>query len=328
MPPLLLETIAILGGFAFLVWGADRFVLGASALARNFGVSPLLIGLTIVGFGTSAPEMLVSAVASTQGAAGLCIGNALGSNITNVALVLGAAAVVSPLEIHSKVIRRELPVLLLVMAGAFALMWDGDLVRTDGVVLLLALTGMIGWVVREGIMEGNAGSGDALGEEMDDEIPTDMPTPVAFFWVIFGLGVLLASSDRLVWGATSVAHHFGVDDLLIGLTVVAFGTSLPEMAASIAASRRDEDDIAIGNVVGSNMFNMLGVLALPGIIAPGRFNPSVLQRDFPMMMGSTLLLLVLARGFRGEGRLGRVHGLILLAVFGGYVYYLFTQRAG
>lgn len=327
-PPLVLEAFAIVGGIAFLVWGADRFVLGASALANNMGVSPLLIGLTIVGFGTSAPEMLVSAVAASQGASGLSIGNAIGSNITNIALVLGAAAVISPMEVHSKVIRRELPVLILVSGATLALLWDGDLGRADGVVLLLALVAMISWVVREGIVEGSAGSDDALGAEMADEIPKDMSTGIALFWVAFGLAVLMAASDRLVWGATAVAQFFEVPDRVIGLTVVALGTSLPELAASIAAARRDEDDIAIGNVVGSNLFNLLGVLALPGVIAPGPFDASVLTADFPMMIGITVLLLVLARGFRNQRSLTRPHGVLLLMLFVAYYVYLFSQQQG
>jgi cation:H+ antiporter len=310
------------------VWGADRFVLGASALANNMGVSPLLIGLTIVGFGTSAPEMLVSAVAASQGSSGIAIGNAVGSNITNAALVLGASALVGPLAVHSKVIRRELPVLLLVSLGAYALMWDRHLGRADGIVLLLCLIGMVSWVVREARMEGSEVSPDALSVEMEDEIPRDMSTPVALFWVVFGLAILMASSDRLVWGATGVARHFNVPDLLIGLTVVAVGTSLPELAASVAASRRGEDDIAIGNVVGSNIFNLLGVLALPGIIAPGGFDEAVLRFDFPVMIGLTVLVLVLARGFRNERRLTRAHGALLVACFVAYNVYLFTQHAG
>ncbi|MBK6809322.1 MAG: calcium/sodium antiporter [Sandaracinaceae bacterium] len=327
-PPLVLEGLSILGGIAFLVWGADRFVLGASALANNMGVSPLLIGLTIVGFGTSAPEMLVSAVAASQGSSGIAIGNAVGSNITNAALVLGASALVGPLAVHSKVIRRELPVLLLVSLGAYALMWDRHLGRGDGIALLLCLIGMVSWVVREARMEGSEVSPDALSVEMEDEIPRDMSTPVALFWVVFGLAILMASSDRLVWGATGVARHFNVPDLLIGLTVVAVGTSLPELAASVAASRRGEDDIAIGNVVGSNIFNLLGVLALPGIIAPGGFDEAVLRFDFPVMIGLTVLVLVLARGFRNERRLTRAHGALLVACFVAYNVYLFTQHAG
>ncbi len=328
LPPLALEGLAILGGIAFLVWGADRFVTGASALASNLGVPPLLIGLTIVGFGTSAPEMLVSAVAASQGAAGLSIGNAVGSNITNVALVLGASALAAPLAVHSKIIRRELPVLLLVCLGAYALMWDGHLGRPDGVVLLLCLAGMVAWVVREGVIDARAGEDDTLGAEVAGEIPKGMSTARALFWVVVGLFTLLASSDRLVWGATGVAHFFGVPDLLIGLTVVAVGTSLPELAASVAASRRDEDDIAIGNVVGSNIFNLLGVLALPGLISPGSFPVSLLRFDFPVMIGLTVLVLLLARGFRGERQLTRVHGALLLGAFVAYNVILFTQQVG
>lgn len=317
-------SLAILGGFIALVWGADRFVIGAAATARNFGVSPLVIGLTIVGFGTSAPEMLVAAMAAAMGNPGLGIGNAIGSNITNVAFVLGVTALVAPLAVHSKLIRREIPILICTMAVAYVLMWHDDtLDRMDGLLLIIGMFAMIGWVVREGMAEG--ADGDALSEEFDQEVPSDMPTPKAIGWFVIGLLVLLGSSRLLVWGATEVARSFGVSELVIGLTIVAFGTSLPELAASVMAALKDEHDIAVGNIVGSNMFNLLGVLALPGIIAPGAFERAVVVRDFPIMFGITVLLLVLVRGFGEKGRLGRPSGVVLVASFIAYLVLLYFQ---
>lgn len=319
-----MPALAILGGFVALVWGADRFVIGAAATARNFGVSPLVIGLTIVGFGTSAPEMLVAAMAAVMGNPGLGIGNALGSNITNVAFVLGVTALVAPLVVHSKLIRREIPILICTMAVAYVLMWhDNTLDFMDGLLLIIGMFAMIGWIVREGMAEGS--ESDALSEEFDQEVPSDMPTIKAVGWFTLGLVVLLGSSRLLVWGATEVARDFGVSELIIGLTVVAFGTSLPELAASVMAALKDEHDIAVGNIIGSNMFNLLGVLALPGIIAPGRFDSAVVTRDFPIMFGVTVLLLVLVRGFGEKGRLGRPAGVVLVTCYFAYMGLLYTQ---
>ncbi|NOY89575.1 MAG: calcium/sodium antiporter [Deltaproteobacteria bacterium] len=312
--------IAVLSGFVALVWGADRFVMGAAGMAKNFGLSPLLIGLTIVAFGTSAPEMLVSSMAAFTGNPGLGVGNAIGSNITNIGLVLGAAALVRPLTVHSRIIRREVPVLLLTMTVAYGLIaWDGQLGRLDGALLIGGLFLMLGWVVREGLQ----GKGDEFGAQVEDELPPDVSTPKALLWFAVGLVVLLGSSRMLVWGAVVIARHFGVTDNVIGLTVVAFGTSLPELAASIAAARRDEHDIAVGNVIGSNMFNLLGVLSLPGLIRPGPVAPEVLTRDFPAMFAVTLLALFFARGFHKKGVLTRVEGGLLVASFCGYICWLY-----
>lgn len=330
---LALQLLAIVGGFGFLVWGADRFVMGAAGLANNLGVSPLIIGLTIVGFGTSAPEMLVSGVASWNGSPGLSVGNALGSNITNIALVLGVSALISPMTVQSKVVRRELPLLIFVMLFASVLILDGELGMTDGAALLFGLAGMMGWVIREGIVQGRMSEArltmeDALSDEMEDEIPTDLSNRKATFWIVFGLGILLASSESLVWGATGLARDMGVDELFIGLTVVALGTSLPELAASVAAARRNEHDIALGNVVGSNMFNTLGVLAIPGLLAPHELDPAILRRDVPMMVGTTVLLFAMAGGLGGSKRLGRGRGTLLVALFVGYVGWLAYETMG
>jgi len=297
-------------------------VLGAAALARNLGVSPLVIGLTIVGFGTSAPEMLVSSMASFSGNPGLGIGNAIGSNITNVALVLGVTSLLRPLRVHSKILRRELPVLLLTMVAAYVLMWhDNRLDLVDGLMLLGGMFLMVGWVVREGLAE--SGSDDALVDEFAEEVPLGMSSLVAIGWFALGLLALLGGSKLLVWGAVEVATYFGVPELIIGLTIVAIGTSLPELAASITAAMRGEDDIAVGNIVGSNMFNLLGVLALPGVIAPGPFEDAVVERDFPAMFLVTIGLLVMARGFGERGRLDRIEGGVLTLCFVGYLAMLF-----
>lgn len=318
--------LAILGGFLFLVWGADRFVVGAAATARNLGVSPLIVGLTIVGFGTSAPEMLVSAVAAWQGNPGLAVGNAIGSNITNIALILGLTALMTPLAINSKLLRRELPILTGTMLAGLLLLLDGELSRLDGALLLLGLGVMVVWMVRSGLADRNH---DALGTEFSEEIPSDMPMSLALFWVVVGLLVLLASSRLLVWGAVGIAQHFGVSDLVIGLTIVALGTSLPELAASIASALKGEPDIAVGNVIGSNMFNLLAVLGIPGLLHPLAIGQEVLSRDYPVMIGLTLLFFAMAYGIRGPGRINRLEGAVLLACYLGYQTLLyFSTRAG
>lgn len=308
---LLLPPAAVLGGFVALLWGADRFVLGAAATARNLGVSPLIVGLTIVGFGTSAPELLVSGIAAHRGAASLSIGNALGSNITNVALVLGVTALVAPLPVSREVVGRQLPALLAVMVGASALLLDGELGVGDGALLLAGLALTLGWVVWRGVVGRHA---PELGE-----VPSGLSTPKALGWVAVGLVLLLGSSELLVWGAKSVAAEVGVSEGVIGLTVVAFGTSLPELAATLVAARRSEHDIAVGNVVGSNMFNLLGVLGLPGVIAPSRCEPGFLNLDAPVMIGVTTLLWILARFCRPYGRLSRAQGALLLTCYLGYI---------
>ncbi len=318
---MLLDIAAILIGFIFLVWGADRFVTGAASLARGLGVSPMLIGLTIVGFGTSAPEILVSAMAAIQGNSGLAIGNALGSNIANIGLILGVTAVISPLSVHSRTLRREYPILLIVTLGTTLLMLDGDLGRLDGSILLLGLVLLLYGMVRLGR---RGTSDDPLELEMEAEMPEEMPPGRAGLLFASGLIMLLISSRILVWGAVNIATMLGVSDLVIGLTIVALGTSLPELAASIVSVLKQEHDIAIGNVIGSNMYNLLAVLAAPGLLAPGPFASIVISRDILMMIGLTLALFVMGYGFRGKnGRINRIEGGILLLAFAGYQTLLF-----
>ncbi len=297
--------------------------MGASATARNFGVSPLIIGLTIVGFGTSAPEMLVAGVASSEGNPGLAIGNALGSNITNIALVLGVTALVTALTVASETVRREIPILLAVSLLAYWLMSDGVLSFVDGVLLIGGMITMIVLVVRLGIKSSD--TGDPAEADFNEEIPEGMPMGKAIFWTVLGIVVLLASSKILVWGSVNIAQAFGVSDLVIGLTIVAIGTSMPELMASVMSALKNEHDLAIGNIIGSNMFNLLGVMALPGLIAPGAFDPDVLTRDFPWMIALTLALFVMAYGFRGPGKISRWEGAILLLAYIGYMVWLYQS---
>ncbi len=318
---MLMAWLAIIGGFALLMWSAERFVLGGSALARNLGVSPLIIGMVVMGFGTSLPEMLVSGIAAANGNPALGIGNAIGSNIANIGLVLGITALIVPLSVSSGTLRREYPVLFAVMLLAGILLWDGGLSRMDGVILFSGFFLVMGWMIWQG-MNGRKDSKDPLVIELETEIPTDMSTGIAVMWGLLGLVILIASSRLLVWGAVEVAHSFGVSDLIIGLTIVAIGTSLPELAASVMSALKGEDDMAVGNVLGSNMFNLLAVLALPGLILPSELDSAVLERDFLVMIGLTIALFVMAYGFRGPGRINRIEGALLLAAFVAYMAWL------
>ena len=319
-----MELLAIAGGFVLLTWSADRFVVGASALAYNLNVSPLIIGLTIVSLGTSAPEILVSAVASLQGNGGLAIGNALGSNIINIALILGVTALIVPLKVHSSIVRREMPVLIGVMLLGLVLLFDGSLGQFDGIVLLSGMALMLLWMTHIGIKEKS--SHDPISEEFADEVPTNLSMSRAGFWIVVGGLCLLGSSKLLVWGAVAIAHTMGVSDLVIGLTIVAMGTSLPELAASVMSALKNEHDIAIGNVIGSNIFNLLAVLGLPGLINPGPFDAIVLTRDYPVMLGLTVLFFIMAYGFRGPGRINRFEGALLVLAFVGYQTLLYFSE--
>lgn len=319
---LLTSSLAIVAGFALLVWGADRFVMGASATARNLGVSPLVIGLTIVGFGTSAPEMLVSAIAAWAGNPDLGIGNAVGSNITNVGLVIGVTALIAPLRVHSETLKREFPLLFLVMLIALALLLDSEMSRFDGIVLMAGMAALIYWMVSLGLRQRRDGP-DPMSSEYSDEIPEHMPMWHAILWLVVGMVILLGSSRLLVWGAVNVAQWFGISDLVIGLTIVAIGTSLPELAASVMSALKNEHDIAIGNVLGSNMFNLLAVLGMPGLIHPGATPPELLNRDFPIMILLTVGLFAVSYGFKKPGQVTRIEGAVLLVGYLGYLGLLY-----
>ncbi|MGB1836053.1 MAG: calcium/sodium antiporter [Marinobacter adhaerens] len=314
---MLMAIGAIIAGLILLVWSADKFVEGSATTASHFGMPPLLIGMVVVGFGTSAPEMAVSALAASQGNPGLALGNAYGSNITNIALILGITALLAPIAVHSQVMRKELPILILVTGFAGWQLWDGDLSRMDAIGLMLAFVVLIGWSIYQGLRQPD----DALATEMTEEVNA-MPVRKAILWLVVGLLLLIISSRILVWGAVDLATTFGISDLVIGLTIVAVGTSLPELASSIIAARKGEHDLALGNILGSNLFNTLAVVGIAGLIAPMPVAPEVLTRDFPVMAALTLVLFAMCYGFRGPGRINRFEGSALLLAFVAYTVYL------
>lgn len=309
---MLISIAQLLGGFILLVWGADRLVAGASALARNLGVSPLIIGLTIVAFGTSAPELVVSGVAAYRGNPGLAVGNAIGSNIANIGLILGVTAIVYPLRVESETLKREYPLLMLIMVASFIMAADLVFNKTEGWLLLTGLVALVIWMVRFGLRRG---TDDPLAEEFDAEIPRDMPTAKAVLWLTVGLIILPLSSSFLVDGAVFIARSLHVSEAVIGLTIIALGTSLPEMAAALTSALRQEDDLAIGNVIGSNMFNILGVLGIAAVVNPVGVDVLILKRDFPIMFLFTVLLFFMAYGINGPGRINRRSGFLLLSMF-------------
>ncbi|MCP3672891.1 MAG: calcium/sodium antiporter [Gammaproteobacteria bacterium] len=317
---MLLNFALIFIGIALLVWSADRFTDAASAIARNFGVSPLIVGLTIVALGSSAPEIFVSVTASLGNSPGLAIGNAIGSNIANIALVLGITALVAPLEVDSYILRREFPLLFAVSFVAGVGISDLYLNFIDGVILVSGMFVYLFWLIRLGLRSKN--TNDLMLEEMVEELPEVMPNKKAYFWLIVGLVILPISSQILVNGATGIALSFGVSDFTIGLTIVALGTSLPELAASVAGVLKGEHELAIGNVIGSNIFNLLIVLGLAGIIRPTPIHASVLYSDYLLMMFLTFVMFIMAYGFKGPGRISRLEGGVLFAI---YVGFLVTQ---
>ena len=318
---MIVALLAIIFGLALLVWSADRFVEGSASTAGHFGMPPLLIGMVIVGFGTSAPEMVVSSIAASQGNPGIALGNAYGSNITNIALILGLTALISPIVVHSQVLRQELPILTGVTFLAAWQLWDGEISRVDALVLFGVFAVVMGWTIWQGLRK----KSDALGSEIEEELVVHaMPISRAVFWLVIGLVLLIVSSRILVWGAVEIARGFGVSDLIIGLTILAVGTSMPELAASIIAIRKGEHDIALGNILGSNLFNTLAVVGIAGFIHPMTVGPEVFSRDILVMTVLTVSLFIFGYGFRGLGRINRFEGAALLACYVAYTAYLIS----
>lgn len=316
----------VLEVFLFVIWlavlsfAADRFVYGAAAMAKNFGISPMVIGLTIVAMGSSAPEIVVSATASFNGNINTAIGNAIGSNITNIALVLGLTALLKPLIIASSTLKREMPVLLLFSLLATYMLSDLILSRVEGIILITCFFAVIGALVW---MSFNLDSGDPLIAETESEIPSNVPNGKAIFWLISGLILLPLSAGFMVDSAVIIAKTLGLSDLIIGLTIVAIGTSLPELAASVAGVLKNEDDMALGNIIGSNIFNILAVMAMPGLIAPGIIDESAAHRDVYVMLGLNVLLILLSFTYKGLRRINRYEGFALVACFIAYQIVLF-----
>jgi len=305
---LLLQITAIFLGFAGLIWSADRFVAGAASFAKTLGMSTMMIGLTIVSLGTSAPEVIVALSASLEGSGEMALGNALGSNLANIGLVLAVTAIIAPIPIAKSMFRLEAPFLIVITAILAAMLYDGELTLSDSLILLAAIPAFL-------ILVAKVGTGPTEEEEIESHPP--LKAAALFF---FGLALLILSSEVLVWGAKGVALSMGVSELVIGLTIVAVGTSLPELAASIASALKGHHDIALGNVIGSNIFNIMAVISVPGLIAPLAVSQDVLSRDYPAMALLTGLLIVLCAVSLGRKapKLGRAVGFLLLALYIGY----------
>lgn len=315
---MILELLAILGGIVLLLWSADKFVEGSASIAKFYNIPSLIIGMVIIGFGTSAPELIVSSLAALQGNSGLALGNAYGSNITNIALILGLCSVIKPIDVHSGVLKKELPVLLISTIMVFFLIKDGELNRLDATFMVVTFLLLLGWSIWEGTKSKN----DAFGMEVEQELKDQIKLGPSIFWTILGLTLLIVSSRFLVWGAVGIAKYFGVNDLLIGLTVVAIGTSLPELASSIVAAKKGEHDLALGNIIGSNLFNTLLVVGISVFIKPIKVPLEIINRDFPVMIGVTILLFLFGFGFKGQGRINRIEGSVFLLIFVAYTIYL------
>lgn len=326
---MLLAIVAVIVGLAVLVWSADKFVDGAVGVAEFCGMSTLLIGMVVVGFGTSAPELTVSVISASQGNPELALGNAYGSNIANIALILGATALISPILMQRSVLRGDLPILLAVSVLSIILVWDGSVARWNGILLLIVFTAAMAYSIRRELKKAKLEKSESLSGNDDSAEPKKVSLGKSIFWLVLGLVLLVVSSRALVWGAVEIARALGVSDLLIGLTIVAIGTSLPELASSIAAARKGENDLALGNIIGSNLFNTLAVVGLAAIVSPmDAIEKAVAYRDMPLMIALTVALIVLGFRRKGDGRLNRIAGAILLAVYVGYLALLIVQAKG
>ena len=318
---MLLAFIAVVVGLVLLIWSAEKFIDGAAATSRWLGLSPLLIGMLVIGFGTSAPEMMVSVLAAMQGNPGLAVGNAYGSNIANIGLVLGITAIITPLAFSSNVRRKELPWLIGATLLTLVLLADRELAVIDGLILLFGL-GVILWQLLVNARDPDS-ENDALSEELND-IP-DMNNAKSLFWLTIGLIILLISAQILVYSAVNIAKMFGVSELIIGLTIIAIGTSLPELAATVGSALKGHPEIAIGNVVGSNILNILGVLAVPALLGTVQLNYVALWRDAGMMTALTMMLALFAYGINSRAVITRFEGAVMLAAWIGYNLLLFHQ---
>ncbi len=306
---MLFDIVIICLGFVGLIWGADKFVYGASAFARNVGIPPLVIGLTIVAFGTSAPEIFSSAASALEDEPELAIGNAIGSNIFNIGVALAVALIIKPLTPPPSLLHKELPALMLVSITCAVLLLDYQLAAMDALILIVLITFFVYRLFR-------SRKHSTLPSEDEEEIPANVSTPKAAFWLLFGLLLLIVSAEYLVESAISVADFLGVSSGIIGLTLVALGTSLPELAATVTCALRGHHALAIGNIIGSNIMNILVVLPFPGLLAPGPFNPQLLQRDISAMMVLTILLVLFCYpAIRQQKPIGRMAGILFLLIY-------------
>ena len=318
------NAFEVIVGLLLLIWGADRFVHGAAATARNLGVPPLLIGLTIVALATSAPEILVSLVAALRDKTDLAIGNAIGSNIANIGLVLGIVAILRPVELKSATLRREMPALLAVSLLTVSLFLDSYLGRVDGLVLLTGLVIVMIWLTRLGMRSAPT---DPIKVEYEAEIPSNVRTKTAVLWLLFGIVTLLIGAELLVDGAIEIAVFLGVSEVVIGILLVALATSLPELAVSLVSAMKGEYGLAIGNIVGSNIFNLLGVIGVAATIAPmPKLEQSALSLHIFVMVAFTLVLFAMTYDYDGKSKLSRIEGIALLAAFLAYDSYVVLQE--
>ena len=324
---LILPILILFIGLALLVWSSDIFIDGAASTAVHLAISPLIIGVVVLGFGTSMPEIVVATLASLDDSPGLAVGNAVGSNIANIGLVLGVTALIAPIIVKSSLIKRELPVLLAISVGAYLLLLDGELALLDGLILVAALILVMAWMIK---VNKTVDPSDPIAEEMvtavEDQAGLTLKKSIAY--LIGGLIVLMVSAKMMVWGAVEIAVFFEVPEVVIGLTIIAIGTSLPELAAAISAARKNESDLLIGNIVGSNLFNILAVLAVPALLAPSAVDKELLSIDMLVMLGFTLALLVLAVSRKGEGTITKIKGLLLVAAFMAYLVSLYFRSTG
>jgi cation:H+ antiporter len=318
---MLLAISAIIFGLVLLTLSADKFVDAASSLASHFGVSPLIIGITVIGFGTSAPEILVSIIAVVEGTPDIAIGNALGSNIANIGLILGVTAFITPIPIAKGLLRREFFLLVIATVILTGCIVDGSLDQIDGITLILVLMAILVFLIKS---HRNTPNKHFIDNNLTAKASEDMTLMSAIVWVFLGLMILIASSKALVWGATYIALGLGVSELIIGLTVIALGTSLPELAASIASLKKGVPDMVIGNVIGSNLFNSLAVTGLPALLTNVNIDSHAVSRDLPVVGGLTVLLLCLSYfPALPTQSLSRVKGALLLFCFVIYQLYLY-----
>lgn len=317
---MLLFSVALIAGLVLLIMSSDKFIEHSALVAEKLNVNPMVIGITLVAFGTSAPEMVVSAIAALDNAPEIAVGNVLGSNIANIALVFGITLLFSAVPIAKGLIKKEVPLVLAITLLTGALLYDQTLDLWDGIILLAAFV-----VILTILLKGNKD----LESELADELPEDDGAPVAksLFIALIGLAVLIGSSKLLVWGAIGIATALGVSELVIGLTIVAVGTSLPELAASVSSVRKGHHDIAIGNIIGSNIFNLATVLPLPALIAPGLVDASVISRDYPWVLGLTAALAIAIFVFKKSknNSIPRWVGLPLIASYGVYLFIISTN---
>ena len=319
---MLMYVLSMLFGLGLLIWGADRMVIGAAVTADNLGVSPMLVGLTVVGFATSAPEILVSAAAALHGSPNLAVGNALGSNIANIGLVAGMAATIQPLQVRSQTLSRELPVMLAVSVIPVLLFPDQMLGRIDGIFLLLVFVGFLYWIVKLGI---KTHGHDPIESEYSEDIPSGISPRKAWMWIAIGLAVLVIGSEFLVSGAKNFAQALGISELVVGVTFLAVGTSLPELAVSVVSIRKGHHGLALGNIIGSNAFNTLAVLGVASVIHPAKLDLDTVRLHLPVMLAFTVAFFFMAYNYDGSMRLNRFSGAALLIGFVVYHSYVALQ---